>query len=122
MQINGTVKHTAASRLNAYNAVLRFYFPPYAEYIQNSFEKVNEKFSTAEVTHYKINSRNELQVKVSGFYDSLFTCKDSSVIESPALRNSKRRNHEVKSHREEGPGHCLISKTFLNVQISTLDI
>ena len=30
--------------------------------------------------------------------------------ESPALCNSRRMNHEVWSHREEGPGHCSISK------------
>ena len=33
--------------------------------------------------------------------------------------NSKRRNHEVWSHREEGPGHCWMSKKLLSVHIST---
>ena len=32
------------------------------------------------------------------------------------------RNHEEWSHREEGPGHCSISKKLLSVQISTFDI
>ena len=35
---------------------------------------------------------------------------------------SRRMNHEVWSHREEGPGHCSISKKLLSVQISTFDI
>ena len=38
--------------------------------------------------------------------------------DSAALCNSRRRNHEVWSHLEEGPGHCSISKTFLSVQMS----
>ena len=41
--------------------------------------------------------------------------------ESPALCNSRRRNHEMWSHREEGPGHCSISKEFLSVRKSSLD-
>ena len=41
------------------------------------------------------------------------------VGNSPAPRNSMRRNHEVTSNREEEPGHCSISKKFLSVQIST---
>ena len=40
----------------------------------------------------------------------------------PALCNSRRRNHEVWSHREEGPGHCSISKKLLSFQISAFDI
>ena len=35
---------------------------------------------------------------------------------------SRRMNHEVWSHREEGPGHCSISKKLLSAQISTFDI
>ena len=46
----------------------------------------------------------------------------SQWFESPALCNSRRRNHEVWSHREEGPGHCSISKELPSVQISTFDI
>ena len=42
------------------------------------------------------------------------------VRESPALCNSRRRNHEVWSHRDGGPGHCLIK--LLSVQISAFDI
>ena len=32
--------------------------------------------------------------------------------ESPPLCNSRRRNHEVWSNREEGSGHCSICKSF----------
>ena len=39
------------------------------------------------------------------WHDQTFTQRG----ESPALCNSGRRNHEVWSHREEGPGHCSIS-------------
>ena len=42
--------------------------------------------------------------------------------ESPALRNSRRMNHETWSRPEEGPGHCSISKKLLSVQMSTSDI
>ena len=42
--------------------------------------------------------------------------------ESPALCNSRRRNHEVWSHREAVPGHCSISEKILSVQMSTFDI
>ena len=38
--------------------------------------------------------------------------------ESLALCNFRRKNHEVWSLREEGPGHCSISKKLLRVQIS----
>ena len=44
------------------------------------------------------------------------------VRKSPALCNSRRMNHKVWSHREEGPGHCSISKKLLSVHISTFDI
>ena len=42
--------------------------------------------------------------------------------ESPVFCNSRRRNHEVWSRREEGPGQCSITKELLSVQISTLGI
>ena len=44
------------------------------------------------------------------------------VRREPALCNSRRRNDEMWSHREEGPGHCSISRKLLGVQISTLNI
>ena len=43
------------------------------------------------------------------------------VKKSPAFCNSRRRNHEVRSRREEGPGQCSISKNF-SVPISNLNI
>ena len=42
--------------------------------------------------------------------------------ESPAVCNSRRRNHEVRSHQKEGPRQCSISKKLLSVQMSTFDI
>ena len=45
-----------------------------------------------------------------------------SEEKSPAHCDSRRMNHEVWSRREEGPGHCSISKKLLSVQISTFDI
>ena len=45
------------------------------------------------------------------------------MTDLPALLcNATRRNHEVWSHREEGPGHCLISEKLLSVPMSTFDI
>ena len=38
-------------------------------------------------------------------------------MESPGLCNSRRWNHDVWSHREEGPGHCSISKNILSFQV-----
>ena len=35
--------------------------------------------------------------------------------ESPALSDSMRRNYEVWSHRWEGPGHCSLCKTLLEM-------
>ena len=54
-------------------------------------------------------------------YDE-FRTKRPLVHRNNALCNSRRRNHEVWSHREEGPGHCSISKKLLSVQISTFYI
>ena len=39
-----------------------------------------------------------------------------------ALSNSRSRNHQVWSHREEGPGRFSIGKKLLRVQISVFDI
>ena len=44
------------------------------------------------------------------------------LSESLADGGLRRSNHEVWSNREEGPGHCSISKQLLSVQISTFDI
>ena len=40
----------------------------------------------------------------------------------PALCNSRRSSHEARSHREEGPGHCSMSKKLLLVQTSIFDV
>ena len=41
--------------------------------------------------------------------------------ESLAFCNSRCWNHEMWSHREEGPGHCSISKKLSSVQMSAFE-
>lgn len=64
--INGKIEHIATSRLNAYNAIYRFYLPPYAVYDEGSFKKTTVKYSDGSVQYNSQNNNNELILKVFG--------------------------------------------------------
>ena len=65
LKISGKIEHTAASRLNAYGVILRFYLPPYAEFVQGSYETTDSLYPSAVVTYNTQTSQKELTLRVS---------------------------------------------------------
>ncbi|XP_065067018.1 uncharacterized protein LOC135692697 [Rhopilema esculentum] len=60
----GTVRHTSLSRINAYNVKLRFYLPPYAEYISGTYTSA-PLYSAGSLQYTTQESQNEIVISYS---------------------------------------------------------
>jgi len=65
LKMSGSIKHTAASRLNVYGVILRFYLPPYADFVQGSYNTTDSLYPSALVTYNTQTSQKELTLRYS---------------------------------------------------------
>eukprot|EP00794_Sanderia_malayensis_P005919 gene5919-6605_t len=92
--ISGTIKHLPTSRINAYQTVLRFFLPPHATYVTNSYQG-NSTFSIGKVEQKSSNGQNELIIQ----YPKIGITDTPSYSFHVRLEHTKLKLAKKQSHQ-----------------------